>query len=36
LIFAEGVERRSAVLHLERLLSTGRVTEQEPGRFAAV
>jgi glyoxylase-like metal-dependent hydrolase (beta-lactamase superfamily II) len=33
LVFAEAVERRSASLHLDRLLTTGRVTEVDPGRF---
>lgn len=34
LLFVEPVERRSAVLHLERLVHRGVVTEVEPGRFA--
>jgi glyoxylase-like metal-dependent hydrolase (beta-lactamase superfamily II) len=33
LLFAESVERRSAQLHLQRLLAGGEVTEVEPGRF---
>jgi glyoxylase-like metal-dependent hydrolase (beta-lactamase superfamily II) len=33
LLFVEGVERRSAELHLERLLARGAVTEVEPGRY---
>jgi glyoxylase-like metal-dependent hydrolase (beta-lactamase superfamily II) len=33
LLFVDAVERRSAVLHLERLLRQGVVTEVEPGRF---
>ena len=36
LIFAEAVERRSAYLHLERLMARGLVTPSDPGRFAAV
>ena len=35
LLFADAVERRSAVLHLERLLHRQLVAEVEPGRFAA-
>ena len=35
LIFVEGVERRSAVLHLERLVTRGRAEVVEQGRFAA-
>ena len=35
LVFAEGVERRSAMLHLARLISEGRVEEVEPGRYVA-
>ena len=31
----EPVERRTAVRHLDRLLTEGRVTEVEPGRFRA-
>jgi glyoxylase-like metal-dependent hydrolase (beta-lactamase superfamily II) len=33
LVFVEAVERRSAVLHLERLLARGEVAEVEPGRY---
>ena len=33
LMFVEGVERRSAELHLERLLARGQVDEVEPGRY---
>jgi glyoxylase-like metal-dependent hydrolase (beta-lactamase superfamily II) len=36
LLFVDPVERRSAVLHLERLLARGEVVEVEPGRFARV
>jgi len=32
-LYADGVERRSMGLHLERLLAAGRVAEVEPGRF---
>ncbi len=32
-LFADSVERRSAVLHLERMLGRGEATEVEPGRF---
>jgi glyoxylase-like metal-dependent hydrolase (beta-lactamase superfamily II) len=35
-LFVEAVERRSAVLHLERLIQRGVVAEVEPGRFARV
>ena len=33
LMFVDGVERRSAELHLERLLARGQVEEVEPGRY---
>jgi glyoxylase-like metal-dependent hydrolase (beta-lactamase superfamily II) len=33
LLFVEAVERRSAVLHLERLMARGEVVEVEPGRY---
>ena len=33
LMFVEGVERRSAELHLERLIARGQVDEVEPGRY---
>lgn len=33
LIFVEGAERRSAELHLERLVARGLATELEPGRY---
>jgi glyoxylase-like metal-dependent hydrolase (beta-lactamase superfamily II) len=36
LMFVEGVERRSAELHLERLLARGQVEEVEPGRYRRV
>jgi hypothetical protein len=35
LVFADAVERRSAVLHLERLIAAGQVSEPEPGVFLA-
>jgi glyoxylase-like metal-dependent hydrolase (beta-lactamase superfamily II) len=35
-LFVEAVERRSAVLHLERLVQRGAVAEVEPGRFVRV
>jgi glyoxylase-like metal-dependent hydrolase (beta-lactamase superfamily II) len=34
LLFAEAVERRSAELHLARLLSRGLITQPDPGRYA--
>jgi hydroxyacylglutathione hydrolase len=33
LLFAEAVERRSAELHLERLLRRGAVTQPDPARY---
>ena len=36
LLFVEGVERRSAELHLERLVARGAVKEVEPGRYQRV
>jgi glyoxylase-like metal-dependent hydrolase (beta-lactamase superfamily II) len=36
LLFVEAVERRSAELHLGRLLGRGAVTEVEPGRYRRV
>jgi glyoxylase-like metal-dependent hydrolase (beta-lactamase superfamily II) len=35
LLFTEAVERRSAELHLERLMASGAVVQPEPGRFVA-
>lgn len=35
-LFAPAVERRSAALHLERLMAGGQVVEIEPGRFQEV
>jgi len=35
LLFVDAVERRSARLHVERMMSRGQVSEVEPGRFAA-
>jgi hypothetical protein len=34
--YAEPVERRSMEQHVARLLRTGRVREEEPGRFRAL
>src|SRR5262249_15443220 len=34
-LWADAVERRSAVQHLDRLCRAGRVAEVEPGRFQA-
>jgi glyoxylase-like metal-dependent hydrolase (beta-lactamase superfamily II) len=34
-VFADNVERRSATLHLERMMSRGEATEIEPGRYRA-
>jgi glyoxylase-like metal-dependent hydrolase (beta-lactamase superfamily II) len=34
-VFADSVERRSATLHLERMISRGEATEVEPGRYRA-
>jgi hydroxyacylglutathione hydrolase len=36
LLFVEAVERRSAVLHLERLVARGMVTVTQPGQYCAV
>ena len=36
LMFVEGVERRSAELHLERLIARGQVEEVEPGRYRRI
>jgi hydroxyacylglutathione hydrolase len=36
LMFVEGVERRSAELHLARLLARGQVEEVEPGRYRRI
>ena len=36
LLFVEGVERRSAELHLARLIARGEVVEVEPGRYRRV
>ena len=33
LLFAEAVERRSAELHLERLLRRGLITQPDPARY---
>jgi hypothetical protein len=33
LLFADSVERRSAELHVERLLTRGQVVEVESGRY---
>lgn len=34
-VFADNVERRSAILHLDRMQRRGEATEVEPGRFRA-
>ena len=36
LVFADGVERRSAELHLERLIARGLAHEPEPGRYQRI
>ena len=35
-VFADAVERRSADLHLQRMLRRGEVWEAEPGRFECI
>ena len=35
-VFADSVERRSAEMHVQRMLRRGEAVEVEPGRFHAV